>query len=91
MKLKLYNKWNMSKEDTWLCSNLCMIDNRSSFVQSEIEEQYTRVGGVLVKLCVHIKRTDILFDEIFSKFVAVQYRYNHTYIKRTVIFAAFVG
>ncbi|PON75529.1 Guanine nucleotide-binding protein, beta subunit [Parasponia andersonii] len=46
--------------------------NRSSSVYYEIKEQYTRVGGVAVEFCVHIKRTDILFDEIFSKFVAVQ-------------------
>lgn len=44
---------------------------RSSF-HPEIQEQYARVGGVAVEFCVHIKRTDILFDEIFSKFVAVQ-------------------
>ncbi|ONK64159.1 uncharacterized protein A4U43_C07F22710 [Asparagus officinalis] len=42
-------------------------------VQSEIEEQYARVGGVAVEFCVHIKRTDILFDGIFSKFVAVKH------------------
>ncbi|XP_022144189.1 vacuolar protein sorting-associated protein 8 homolog [Momordica charantia] len=41
---------------------------------SEIKEQYNRVGGVAVEFCVHIRRTDILFDEIFSKFVAVQQR-----------------
>lgn len=53
------------------------VDNpssRSSSVHTEIKEQYTRVGGVAVEFCVHIKRTDILFDEIFSKFVAVQQR-----------------
>ncbi|KAF4366492.1 hypothetical protein F8388_003730 [Cannabis sativa] len=44
----------------------------SSSVHNEIKEQYTRVGGVAVEFCVHIKRTEILFDEIFSKFVAVQ-------------------
>ncbi|KAM3746639.1 hypothetical protein ACB098_06G216300 [Castanea mollissima] len=49
-------------------------NSRSSSVHSEIKEQYTRVGGVAVEFCVHIKRTDILFDEIFSKFVAVQQR-----------------
>ncbi|XP_038973310.1 vacuolar protein sorting-associated protein 8 homolog isoform X2 [Phoenix dactylifera] len=38
---------------------------------TEVEEQYARVGGVAVEFCVHIKRTDILFDSIFSKFVAV--------------------
>ncbi|KAL0547682.1 hypothetical protein IC582_012106 [Cucumis melo] len=41
---------------------------------SEIKEQYNRVGGVAVEFCVHISRTDILFDEIFSKFVGVQQR-----------------
>ena len=46
--------------------------SKSSSVYYEIKEQYTRVGGVAVEFCVHIKRTDILFDEIFSKFVAVQ-------------------
>lgn len=48
------------------------IENTS--VHSEIKEQFTRVGGVAVEFCVHIKRTDILFDEIFTKFVAVQHR-----------------
>ncbi|XP_062091293.1 uncharacterized protein LOC133797417 [Humulus lupulus] len=46
--------------------------SKSSSVHNEIKEQYTRVGGVAVEFCVHIKRTEILFDEIFSKFVAVQ-------------------
>ncbi|XP_057981031.1 uncharacterized protein LOC131166457 isoform X2 [Malania oleifera] len=46
----------------------------SSSVHCEIKEQFTRVGGVAVEFCVHIKRTDILFDEIFSKFVAVNHR-----------------
>lgn len=45
---------------------------KRSSVHSEIQEQYARVGGVAVEFCVHIKRTDILFDDIFSKFVAVQ-------------------
>ncbi|RVW37739.1 Vacuolar protein sorting-associated protein 8-like [Vitis vinifera] len=48
--------------------------NRGSSVHFEIKEQFTRVGGVAVEFCVHIKRTDILFDEIFSKFVGVQHR-----------------
>lgn len=48
--------------------------SRGGSVHSEIKEQYTRVGGVAVEFCVHIKRTDLLFDEIFSKFVAVQQR-----------------
>ncbi|KAI9093990.1 hypothetical protein K1719_026988 [Acacia pycnantha] len=50
------------------------LNGRSSSVHSDIKEQYTRVGGVAVEFCVHIKRTDILFDEIFSKFVDVQQR-----------------
>ncbi|PIA34901.1 hypothetical protein AQUCO_03700277v1, partial [Aquilegia coerulea] len=41
--------------------------------QIEREAQYARVGGVAVEFCVHIKRIDILFDEIFSRFVAVQH------------------
>nr|POE99212.1 vacuolar protein sorting-associated protein 8 like [Quercus suber] len=49
-------------------------NSRSSSVHSEIKEQYTSVGGVAVEFCVHIKRTDIILDEIFSKFVAVQQR-----------------
>ncbi|KAF3439788.1 hypothetical protein FNV43_RR18066 [Rhamnella rubrinervis] len=48
--------------------------SKSSSVHHEIKEQYARVGGVAVEFCVHIKRTDILFDEIFPKFVAVQQR-----------------
>ncbi|KAG2331135.1 hypothetical protein Bca52824_002315 [Brassica carinata] len=43
-------------------------------VNLEIEEQYNRVGGVAVEFCVHINRMDLLFDEIFSRFVAVQQR-----------------
>ncbi|XP_057454917.1 uncharacterized protein LOC130746339 isoform X2 [Lotus japonicus] len=49
-------------------------NNRSNSVHSEIKEQYTRVGGVAVEFCCHIKRTDILFDKFFSKFVDVQQR-----------------
>ncbi|PWA87262.1 Clathrin, heavy chain/VPS, 7-fold repeat-containing protein [Artemisia annua] len=41
-------------------------------VTSQIKEQYTRVGGVAVEFCVHIKRTDILFDEILVRFMSVQ-------------------
>lgn len=41
---------------------------------SEIKEQFTRVGGVAVEFCVHIKRTDILFEDIFSKFITVHHR-----------------
>lgn len=44
-----------------------------SSVASEIEEQYARAGGVAVEFCVHIKRTDILFDSIFPKFVSVSH------------------
>ncbi|CAL1398837.1 unnamed protein product [Linum trigynum] len=46
----------------------------SSSVHSEIKEQFTRVGGVAVEFCVHIRRTDILFDEIHSKFRAANQR-----------------
>ncbi|KAI4355307.1 hypothetical protein L6164_004095 [Bauhinia variegata] len=49
-------------------------NSKSTSVHSEIKEQYTRVGGVAVEFCVHIKRTDILFDEIFLKFMNVQQR-----------------
>ncbi|XP_074334037.1 uncharacterized protein LOC141671649 isoform X2 [Apium graveolens] len=51
----------------------------SGSVRSEIEEQFTRVGGVAVEFCVHIKRTDILFDEIHSRFVSVQH--NDTFLE----------
>ncbi|XP_010251529.1 PREDICTED: vacuolar protein sorting-associated protein 8 homolog isoform X2 [Nelumbo nucifera] len=44
-----------------------------SSVHSEMEEQFARVGGVAVEFCVHIKRIDILFDDIFSKFMAVKH------------------
>ncbi|XP_052171048.1 uncharacterized protein LOC127787181 [Diospyros lotus] len=49
-------------------------ESRASSVHSEIKEQFTRVGGVAVEFCVHIKRTDVLFDEVLSKFVAVKQR-----------------
>ncbi|KAF7138427.1 hypothetical protein RHSIM_Rhsim07G0000300 [Rhododendron simsii] len=49
-------------------------ESRASSVHSEINEQFTRVGGVAVEFCVHINRTDVLFDEILSKFAAVQHR-----------------
>ncbi|KAJ0479069.1 putative transcription factor WD40-like family [Helianthus annuus] len=39
---------------------------------SVTSEQYTSVGGVAVEFCVHIKRTDILFDEILSRFESVK-------------------
>lgn len=61
------------------CNQIGKVDqlddsNSSSFVHSEIQEQFTRVGGVAVEFCVHIKRTDILFDEILSRFVSVQHK-----------------
>lgn len=48
-----------------------------SSVHLEIKEQFTRVGGVAVEFCVHIKRTDILFDEILSRFVSAQHKGMH--------------
>ncbi|KAF8379911.1 hypothetical protein HHK36_027376 [Tetracentron sinense] len=54
--------------------------SRSSSVQSDMDEQFARVGGVAVEFCVHITRTDILFDDIFSKFVAVQHGDQHRHI-----------
>lgn len=47
---------------------------KSNSASSELKDQFTRVGGVAVEFCVHIRRTDILFNEVFSKFVAVQHR-----------------
>ncbi|XP_068669658.1 uncharacterized protein [Aristolochia californica] len=44
---------------------------KNNSLHSEIEDQYARVGGVAVEFCVHIKRIDVLFDDIFSRFVAV--------------------
>ncbi|KAK3152034.1 hypothetical protein QOZ80_2BG0153450 [Eleusine coracana subsp. coracana] len=41
-------------------------------LMTQREEQYARVGGVAVEYCVHIGRNDILFDTVFSKFVAAQ-------------------
>ncbi|XAR49264.1 hypothetical protein NMG60_11032393 [Bertholletia excelsa] len=49
-------------------------EGKASSLHLEIKEQFARVGGVAVEFCVHIKRTDILFDEILSKFVAAQHR-----------------
>ncbi|PIN18586.1 hypothetical protein CDL12_08740 [Handroanthus impetiginosus] len=46
----------------------CYNQNMKLDVSDEIKEQYTRVGGVAVEFCVHIKRTDILFDDILSNF-----------------------
>ncbi|KAE8804581.1 vacuolar protein sorting-associated protein 8 [Hordeum vulgare] len=48
-----------------------LIDSDRSLL-TEREEQYARVGGVAVEFCVHIGRNDILFDTVFSKFVAAQ-------------------
>ncbi|KAL2893408.1 Vacuolar protein sorting-associated protein 8-like protein [Bienertia sinuspersici] len=56
---------------------------KSISASSEIKEQFSRVGGVAVEFCVHIKRTDILFNQIFSKFVAVQHR-DHASIGRAL-------
>ncbi|KAL8062990.1 hypothetical protein ABFX02_02G181400 [Erythranthe guttata] len=39
-----------------------------------IKEQYTRVGGVAVEFCVHIRRTDILFDDVLTKFDDAQHK-----------------
>ncbi|KAI4341368.1 hypothetical protein MLD38_026099 [Melastoma candidum] len=50
------------------------LNEKSSSLQAEIKEQFTRVGGVAVEFCVHINRTDILFDDVFSKFVAVHHK-----------------
>ncbi|KAI3444349.1 hypothetical protein Pfo_001014 [Paulownia fortunei] len=46
----------------------CYSQNAKLDQSDEIKEQYTRVGGVAVEFCVHIRRTDILFDDILSKF-----------------------
>ncbi|CAJ2663156.1 unnamed protein product [Trifolium pratense] len=56
-------------------------NNRSNSVHSEIKEQYTRVGGVAVEFCCHIKRTDILFDKIFSKFIDVHVQQRETFLE----------
>ncbi|KAM3247330.1 vacuolar protein sorting-associated protein 8 [Capsicum annuum] len=45
-----------------------------NFVNPDIKEQYTLVGGVSVEFCLHIKRLDVLFDEIFPKYVAVNHK-----------------
>ncbi|CAH9089153.1 unnamed protein product [Cuscuta epithymum] len=50
---------------------LCQSDKsngRDHQMQPEIKEQYARVGGVAVEFCLHIKRTDVLFDEIWKRF-----------------------
>ncbi|KAL8494825.1 hypothetical protein ACS0TY_019127 [Phlomoides rotata] len=46
----------------------CYSQNEKLDQSNEIKEQYIRVGGVAVEFCVHIRRTDILFDDILSKF-----------------------
>ncbi|XP_009594307.1 uncharacterized protein [Nicotiana tomentosiformis] len=46
----------------------------ADFVHPDIKEQYTVVGGVSVEFCLHIKRLDVLFDEIFPKFDAVNHK-----------------
>ncbi|KAH6791560.1 transducin family protein / WD-40 repeat family protein [Perilla frutescens var. hirtella] len=46
----------------------CYNQNTKVDQSDEIKEQYIRAGGVAVEFCVHIKRTDILFDDILSKF-----------------------
>ncbi|CAN6226951.1 unnamed protein product [Urochloa humidicola] len=51
-------------------SDVLIEADRSLLTQRE--EQYARVGGVAVEYCVHIGRNDILFDTVFSKFVAAQ-------------------
>ncbi|CAL5060601.1 unnamed protein product [Urochloa decumbens] len=53
-------------------SDVLIEADRSLLTQRE--EQYARVGGVAVEYCVHIGRNDILFDTVFSKFVAAQSR-----------------
>ncbi|XP_021314780.1 uncharacterized protein LOC8055060 isoform X2 [Sorghum bicolor] len=51
-------------------SDVLIEADRSLLTQRD--EQYARVGGVAVEYCVHIGRNDILFDTVFSKFVAAQ-------------------
>lgn len=46
----------------------------ADFVNPDIKEQYTLVGGVSVEFCLHIKRLDVLFDEIFPKYAAVNHK-----------------
>ncbi|KAL1535637.1 vacuolar protein sorting-associated protein 8 [Salvia divinorum] len=46
----------------------CYNQNTKEDQSNEIKEQFIRVGGVAVEFCVHIRRTDILFDDIMSKF-----------------------
>ncbi|KAG6395277.1 hypothetical protein SASPL_145919 [Salvia splendens] len=46
----------------------CYNQNTKEDEYNEIKEQFIRVGGVAVEFCVHIRRTDILFEDIMSKF-----------------------
>lgn len=55
---------------------------------SVIKDQYTRVGGVAVEFCVHINRTDILFDQILSRFESVQQK-GTSFIMHKVFFHFF--
>ncbi|KAK7275442.1 hypothetical protein RIF29_16559 [Crotalaria pallida] len=70
-----------------LCNQVGKLDqsNDSSSinnsVHSEIKEQYTRVGGVAVEFCCHIKRTDILFDKIFPKFISTHVQQRETFLE----------
>ncbi|RAL47649.1 hypothetical protein DM860_011387 [Cuscuta australis] len=43
-------------------------NDRDQQMPPEIKDQYARVGGVAVEFCLHIKRTDVLFDEIWKRF-----------------------
>ncbi|XP_061336462.1 uncharacterized protein LOC133283598 isoform X2 [Gastrolobium bilobum] len=56
-------------------------NSRSNSVHSDIKEQYSRVGGVAVEFCCHIKQTDILFDKIFSKFIDVHVQQRETFLE----------
>lgn len=40
----------------------------------EARDQYARVGGVAIEFCVHIRKTEVLFENVFSKFEAVGQR-----------------
>lgn len=75
------------------CNQLGKVDQSNdsnggnSSVHSDIKEQYTRVGGVAVEFCVHIKRADILFDDIFSKFVDVQQKGDSMFLALCLVAA----
>lgn len=47
--------------------------NQKKSVSLQIKEQFARVGGVAIEFCVHIRRTDVLFDSVFSKFLGVKH------------------